>query len=120
MLGPHYGFVFYGMPQQSQYEPLNPHLVPLPIPPPRHQVKVGFIISAAVLVLILISGGIFASFSQLAKRNLADSTTPPSSSIASPGLTPSPTLTNVQVTETLTVPFINGPNGATTVRRYKI
>jgi serine/threonine protein kinase len=113
-----YGSGFYGMPQQSQYEPLNPHLVPLPIPPPRRQVKVGFIISATVLVLILISVGIFASFSLLAKRNLADNTIPPSSSITSPGLTPSPTLTNVQVTETLTAPFINGPNGATTTHSY--
>lgn len=113
-----YGSVFYGMPQQNQYEPLNPHLVPLPIPSPRRQVKVGFIISAVVLVLILISGVIFASFSPLAKRNLADSTIPPSRSIASPGLTSSPTLTNVQDTETLTAPFINGPNGATTARSY--
>jgi len=113
-----YGSVFYGMPQQNQYEPLNPQLVPLPIPPHRRQVKVGFIISAAVLVLILISGSIFVSFSQLTKRNMAVSTTPPSRSIASPGLTPSPTLTNVQVTETLTAPFVNGPNGATTTRSY--
>jgi len=113
-----YGSEFFGIPQQGQYEPYDPHLVPQPIPPSRRQVKVGFIVSASVLVLILISGVIFASFSPFAKRNLAVSFTPASSSIASSGLTPSPSLTNVQVTERLTAPFINGPNGATTARSY--
>ena len=56
-----YGSHPYGATLANPYEPLNPYETSLPPPPPpRRHVKLTLLIGLVVLVLVLVSGGVFA------------------------------------------------------------
>ena len=74
-----YGSPPYGMPQQNPYEPRNPYEAPLQAPPPpspRRPVKRGLLIGVVVLVLVLLSGGVFAFLLRGTKGNTSRQTPP--------------------------------------------
>jgi hypothetical protein len=92
-----YGSPTYGAPTQNPYQPLNPYdpYTP-PMPPPRRKGKIGLIIGIVVLVLILVSIGIFAAFGSLAKNN------PPGKAATTPTITDPLTATSLAITATAT------------------
>lgn len=55
-----YGSEYYEASQQNPYGPFDPYAVPKPAPPaPRRRVKTGVVIATIVLVLAMLSAGIF-------------------------------------------------------------
>jgi len=65
-----YGSPSYGLPPQTPYPLLNPYdPYAAPLPPPRRHVKLGMLIGIVVLVLVFVSGGVFAFLIQGTKRD---------------------------------------------------
>ena len=91
-----YGSPPYGMPPQNPYEPLTPYEAPLQAPPPpspRRPVKMGLLIGVVVLVLVLVSGGVFAFLRQGTKGNTSRQTPLETAIPAQPSITATATQT---------------------------
>lgn len=83
----YYGSLPYDIPQQTPYSPGSPsdsYATSMPPPPSssRPKVRVGFLIGAVVLVLILVSAGVVALVGPFAKSTLSVKTTTPPTSTA--------------------------------------
>lgn len=102
-----YGSNPYGVLLQNPHESLNPYEAPLrppPPPPPQHHVKIGLIIGAVVLVLIVASASVFALLTQLARNTRPGETTPSPATTAQTSITATP-VTATSLANVVSIPY---------------
>lgn len=111
-----YGSPPYEISQQNLYTPPNPYYVPTQLPPPpqpqpqpQRHIKIGLIIGLAILVLLLVGGGIFVLPMLTAKNAPPTNAATPTAALSQSSLTATATLPPTATTSTANTESIPYP-----------